>query len=182
MRFRPHILRRTRGFSLIELVATMFVLSLGLPAIAYMYTVALLVDADTIHRGKANFLANSLMNEISSRRFRESATAPGNGPDSGEVSGYDRRNFNDIDDYNEFKTDWGILSPPRDETGTSLTDYSEYAQYVEVVNIAPPSSDLTTRSFAAVDDGSTDIKLVTVKVYWNKNKNFVAVQKVFNLP
>ena len=109
------------------------------------------------------------------------------GADTGEVSGYNRSQFNDIDDYNQFKI-WGTLTPPRDENGNSLTAYSAFSQYVTVVNIANPVTGTggvpAPRSFASVADGSTNFKLVTVKISWGKGKQVgnVVVEKVFGLP
>ncbi len=183
MKRRTHSSRR--GFTLIEIILAIAVLAIGLPAVCYMYAVAMAVDSDNVKGNQAFYLANALMNEISLRRFRESAAAPGNGPDTGETNGYDRRGFDDIDDYNIFKLTWNELKPPRDETGASMTDYADFGQYVEVVNIAAPGtsgSGPASRSTAAVADGSTDFKMVTVRITWQGGKRSVYLSKVFTLP
>lgn len=171
---------RPSGFSLIEVMAAMFVMSIGLPAVTYMLASGLAVGSDVNRDAQAYFLANALMNEISRRRFWEAASSPGNDVDSGETSGFDRTNFDDIDDYNIFKKTWGKLTPPRDETGTMLTDYAMFSQYVTVVNVAPPGIAGQARSLAALADGSTDFKLVTVTISWNRSNHVLT--KIFARP
>jgi prepilin-type N-terminal cleavage/methylation domain-containing protein len=177
-----------RGFSLIELCISIVVFSLGIGAIANVYAVALMEDSNNSLQSQAQFLANSLMNEISERRFEESAALPGNAPGPGEVNGYSRAAFNDIGDYNQFKLSWGPLNPPRDENGNALASYSAFSQYVTVVNIANPVASgggiPVPRNFTAVADGTTDFKLVTVTISWGKGKQAqsVVLAKVFGLP
>ncbi len=104
------------GYSLIEIIASITVIGIGLPAVIFMYTTAFVVDADNSARSQGIYIANALMNEISQRRFMHSVAFPGNGPETGEVinASYDRRNFNDIDDYEHFSVNggWDWVSPP----------------------------------------------------------------------
>lgn len=177
--------RAKAGFSLVEVIAAMFVISVGMPAIAYMYTTAMVIDSDSTSKTQAIYLANSLLNEISMRRYKESALAPGNGPDAGEVTAgsYSRTLFDDIDDYQQFsKTGgWGLLNPPRDEQGNSLTDFPQYSQTVSVINLAPPSV-TGVLNLTAVGDGTTDIKLVSVVASWLGGRQSVTVKKIFTIP
>lgn len=170
------------GYSLIEVATAMVIMSLAFPAIAFMLAAANETDSDVNSSTTAYFLASSLMNEISERRFWQSPSFPGNGPEAGEVTpgSYSRMLFNDIDDYNYFKTTWGAVSPPHDELGNVLNQYQMFSQYVSVVNIAPPDPNGGTRSYAAVGDGSTDSKLVTVTIAWNRGN--YTIQKVFDRP
>lgn len=170
-----------RGFTLIELAGAMAMLSFALPALAYLFSLTAQRDSNTNEGLTAHFLATSLMNEISQRRFRESAANPAGGPSNGEVSGYDRRNFDDISDYRIFRNTWGALSPPRDEMGTELTNYAQFGQYVDIINVAAPGANGASRSFSAVTDGTTDFKLVTVTITWEKGKKKITQSKVFAL-
>ncbi len=173
--------RRTQsGFMLIETVASVLVLAVGLPSIAYLFATGLTVDSDVNRSSTAYFLGNSLMNEISARRYWQSSAAPGNTPFPANINGYDRNGFASISDYNIYTTTWGKLTPPRDENGNVLNSYSIYSQHVSVVNIAGPGSNGQSRSLAAAPDGSTDFKLVTVTISWNRG-TFV-LQKVFARP
>jgi len=169
------------GFSLLEVVVALAILGVGLPALAYLYSVALEQDVQSAKENQAYYLANSLLTEISQRRFQESVAAPGNGTDSGEVSSYDRRGFDDIDDYSIFEDTWGALTPPRDETGAQLTQYAGFIQYVTVRNVTEPTTGAQTRTLATETDGSTDFKLITVNVSWLNGKRTVQAAKLFAL-
>jgi len=167
------------GYTLVEIIAAITVMGIAFPAIAYMFSATAMVDSDVNVSTQAYFLANSLMSEISERRFWQSPSLPGNGPDAGEVNGYNRLGFNDIDDYAAFKT-WGKLNPPRDESGNIIPNSSMYSQYVTVVNVNPPGANGQSRSLTAVADGTTDFKLVTVTISWNRGS--YSLQKVFARP
>jgi prepilin-type N-terminal cleavage/methylation domain-containing protein len=169
------------GFSLIELIGAIAVLAIGLPAVAYTFMISMGTESNNNEGLQAQFLANSLLNEMSQRRFRESAANPAGGPSAGEISGYDRRAFNDISDYRIFSTTWGALTPPRDELGNPYNDYPQFSQYVQVINIAAPGAGAANRSFAAVTDGSTDFKLVTVTIAWEQGRKSISQSKVFAL-
>ena len=186
MRVQLKVKRRGEaGFSLIEIIAAMVVISIGMPAIAYMYTTALVSDSDSSARTQAIYLANSLMNEISVRRFKEDVTNPGNGPDTGEITtgSFSRTAFDDIDDYQQFaKTGgWGRVKPPVTEAGVALTDFPGYSQHVTVESIAPPSA-TGVLSLTPVTAGTTDIKVVKVEVRWFNEKNTATVSKIFTIP
>ena len=170
------------SFSLFEVMIAIAIVSVGLPAVAYMYTTSLQLGSSTQNGAIAQFLANSLMNEISQRRFRESVAEPGNSPQSAQISGFDRTGFTDVGDYNIFKLTWGAISPPRDEVGAQLTQFAGFSQFVEVYNIPAPGMGPIPRSFNPVSDGSTDFKVVTVTIKWNKGKEQVRLSKLFVLP
>jgi len=174
-------LRRCCGLILIELTVALMVLAIGLPALAQLLSVVIEQDAEAGDSLKAHFLATSLMSEISRRRFRESSAAPGNGVDAGEEQDFVRSNFDDLDDYAIFKDKWVEVTPPRDEAGNLMTNYSGFSQKVEVFNIAAPTAGQQSRSLAAVAAGSTDFKLVTVTISWRNGKRSVQVAKVFGL-
>jgi len=173
--------RGNSGFSLIEVVTALAILGVGLPSLAYLYSVCLQQDVQNAKENQAYFLANSLLTEISQRRFRESAAAPGNGTDSGEVSGFDRRAFDDIDDYAIFEQTWGAIDPPRDETGAQLLTYSGFSQNVTVRNVTAPTKAAQTRTLASQTAGTTDFKLITVVIKWLGGKRQVEVAKLFAL-
>jgi len=178
--------RQSLGFSLLEVLLAISIFALSVPAVGYLYGLAFREEAETTDMTQATFLAQALVQEISQRRFKESVAAPGNGPDTGEISGISRALFDDIDDYNAyaknsaFHTAWGAISPPVDENGSALTDFAKFSQYVDVINIADITLGPSTRSdYTLKADGSTQFKLVTVKISWNAGKRDVTYHKIF---
>ena len=171
--------RVPKGFSLIELVVTLGLLSLGVPAVGFLFFHASTANANLAETNRANFLASSLLSEIRRTRFWHSAAFPGNGPEEGELNGFSRIGFNDIDDFNVFKKTWGRLTPPRDETGATISEFANFSQYVEVVNLPNIGALPTARLLSLVPDGITDTKLVTVEVGWNGDREKVKWVRLF---
>lgn len=177
-KFYPGKLRGGRGFNLIELTVTLAFSSIALPALAYLFGVGVREDSHNSSVAQAYFLATGLMSEISKRRFRESVADPGNGVEAAEENGFDRRGFDDIDDYQIFSTKWNAIAP-RDEAGNPLSDYGQFKELVEVYNIANVPAGPATRSFAAVQAGTTEFKVVKVIVSWDNGTRSIVTSKVF---
>ncbi len=174
---------------MLEVLLAMTIFAIAIPTIASLFSGAVRQSVINTKEAQALFLAGNLMNEISQRRYWESAGVPGNGPEISEISGFDRRGFNDVGDYAIFSVDtanasaWGPQNPPRDETGTALTSFAGFSQSVSVVNVSPPSSGPTPRAnLNAQADGSTPFKLVTVTISWESNLNKVQLYKIFAQP
>lgn len=177
-----------KGLNLIEVMLAIVIFATAVPAIGYVFGTAFKQEFENSQHTVAVNLASALMDEISTRAFYESAMAKGNCSDAGELNGYDRRAFNDIDDYTIFSKDcgattaWGALSPPRDEAGNLLSDFSKFSQFVQVYNIKTPTAGPTARTDYAVEaDGTTDFKMVIVTISWDGGKNSVKLYKVFAL-
>lgn len=170
------------GFSLVEVIAAIAVLSLAFPAASLMSTASLLADNDVNRSTAAFFLANNLMSEISERAFWVSPSFPGNTAYPADINGYSRAAFQGVGEYNIFTTTWGAQTPPRDENGNQLMSYAAYSQLVNVVNVNPPDLNGAARAFTAVADGSTNFKLVTITIAWNGGKSQYQMTKVFALP
>ncbi|MBI4404988.1 MAG: prepilin-type N-terminal cleavage/methylation domain-containing protein [Deltaproteobacteria bacterium] len=163
----------TRGFNIIELLLAIALIAIALPSIGHILSVAYTQESDNIMATKALGLAQALMDEISKRHFAS---------DGPELSGYDRRNFDDIADYNYFTSDWGPLSPPRDESGNALTDFSDFSQMVNVFNVSNVTSGPTGRAnYDSQPAGTTDFRLVKVTISWNTGNRSVDLYKVFAL-
>lgn len=171
-----------KGFTLIELICAISILGVGIPALSYLYNVTFITSASNAITVQEYYLASGLLNEISQRRFQESTDFPGNSPENGEVIQYDRRSFNDIDDYNQFNLSWGELSPPRDESGNPMNSFPTFSQYVEVVNVSPPTINFDSRNFNPQADGSTSFKLVTVTVKNTRTNQEISLYKLFAAP
>jgi len=107
---------KMQGFTLIELVIGMVILSISFSLITSLILPLGEKSAKQVHQVRASELGQSMMNEILARAFDEnsdmtgglircseaetSCTSAGNlGADAGENS---RADFNDVDDYNAF--------------------------------------------------------------------------------
>lgn len=106
-----------RGFTLIELIIGIIVLTISLSIVSTLIAPAEEKSADNVLQIKASELAQSLMNDISSRAFDDNSDMSGGsvrcgepniatnpctvilGPETGEN---DRNSFDDVDDFNGF--------------------------------------------------------------------------------
>lgn len=122
-----HFSKRGKGFTLIEIIIGIVVLSISLAVISTLIVPTEQKSADQIHQVKAAELGQSLLNDISSRAFDENSDMAGGrlrcgepkpngdsnnctdeddfGPDSGEIDGSGKKNrslFNDVDDFHDY--------------------------------------------------------------------------------
>jgi len=104
-----------KGFTLIELIVGIVVLSISLAIVSTLIAPAEEKSADNVLQIKASELGQSLINDISSRAFDHNSDMSGGlvrcdetgapacsttlGPETGEDS---RSQFNDVDDFNGF--------------------------------------------------------------------------------
>ncbi len=151
------------GFTLIELVVTMLIISIAALGVMYSLSLGLRHQSDAIWQPKAVALAESYMEEILGRRYDEqsppggtpacststTACSPAGAFSDGEV----RAQFDDVDDY-----DGLVEQPPRDVDGNPRPDYDSYRVAVSVAYATPAQ-------VAQLGlDAATDAKLVTVTV------------------
>lgn len=115
----PNSLTHSRGFTLVEIIIGIVVLSISLSIISTLIVPADEKSADQILQVKAAELGQSLLNDISSRAFDQNSDMAGGlvrcgepgdgsnpctlagsfGPDTGETN---RGLFNDVDDFNGY--------------------------------------------------------------------------------
>ncbi|MPY25890.1 type II secretion system protein [Shewanella psychropiezotolerans] len=152
---------KSKGFTLIELVVGIVVLSIALVLLTSMLFPQADRAAETLHRVRSAELAHSILNEIWSKRYDQNTNANGGvpacgaavrpvlglpaglactlaanlGPDPGE----NRNNFNDVDDYHGLTQASLMLN--------SVNTYgSEYPNYQLNVTVAyPNASDMDTK-------------------------------------
>lgn len=150
------------GFTLVETVITISIVSIALLAISQALSFGLQHSSDGISQARTVNLAQSYFEEISAKRYAEgtpvggvpacsSTTTPCGaiGPESGES----RTSYDDVDDYD------GLLDqPPKDSQDTVRTGYESYQVAIDVRYLL--SSEV---SALGVDD-TTDAKRVTVEV------------------
>lgn len=150
---------RARGFTLVELVLTMAIISIAALAIFSSLSFAFAHQADGMFRARAIALAQTYLEQIVARRYDET-TPPGGVPactvctPSGSFSeGEARADFDDVDDYD------GIDDlPPVDESGATLTAFEGFRVQVEVRY--PSAAEVTALGLSA----STDAKLISLLV------------------
>ncbi|MEH6628596.1 MAG: type II secretion system protein [Motiliproteus sp.] len=130
--------RRGRGFTLVELVVSIAVLSIALLGVAYSLQFSARSSADPLWQSKTIALVQAYSEEILSKRFDEltpvggipactSCTAEVSfGADSETRSG-GVNTFDDVDDYH------GLNEQPRDSLGNLRSGYSNYRIEVTVI-------------------------------------------------
>ena len=128
---------RQRGFTLIELIIFIVVVSAGLAGILSVMNTVVKSSADPMVRKQTIAIAESLLEEILLKDYAK--------PTGGSVTGL-RKDYDCVDDYNSYTTT-GI----KDATGASVTDLGNY-------NISP-----TVKVEAATLSGLA-VKKVTVSV------------------
>lgn len=147
-----------RGFTLVELIVTMVVISIAMLGISYVLSFAFAHQSDGLWQAKSVALAESYFEEIMARRFDETTPLGGLppcgtcstvGPDSGET----RAQFDDVDDYD------GVDDlPPLDMDGNPRAGYAGYRVQVSVTYVS------AAQVMALGLDAATDAKLVRVLV------------------
>ncbi len=112
---------RQRGFTLIELIIFIVVVSAGLAGILSVMNTSIKASADPMVRKQMIASAESLLEEIVLKDYAKptDSTAVGYG-----VSGWSRALFDCVDDYGGYKTSTGIVQP--DAAGTPVTGLGSY--------------------------------------------------------
>lgn len=158
---RPVAELRAGGFTLVELVVTMLIVSISVLAIGQALGFAFSHQSDTLWQARVVALAQSYADEIAARRYDEAAPVGGVPPCAPAAvpcstlgnDGEPRAEFDDIDDYDGLDE-----LPPRDQDGNPRVDYAGYRVQVAVAYL-----DAAQVAAFGLDDGS-DAKLVTLTV------------------
>ncbi|QFU24642.1 type II secretion system GspH family protein [Shewanella eurypsychrophilus] len=145
--------RTSKGFTLIELVVGIVVLSIALVLLTSMLFPQADRAAETLHRVRSAELAHSILNEIWSKRYDQNTNANGGvpacgaeprpelglpagdvctlpvnfGPDAGE----NRNSFNDVDDYHGLSQTSLMLN----SANTYASEYPNYQLSVTVTYV-----------------------------------------------
>ena len=166
-----------KGFSLLELIITILIVSLG-AGIIFSYMGAIVRSPEPTLRYKALALATGLMDEIVAKRWDETSplgggntTSPSTslGPDAGET---DRTRYDDVDDYNGFKesdtfTDQdGKTFTVQGITREATVDYiSDSSNNIDASSPSSSSSPTNTKRIVVkvTTPGGEEFSLVTVR-------------------
>jgi len=156
---------RAKGFTLVELVITIAVLSIALLAVAQSLQFSAQFGADTLWQTKTVELVQAYADEIQTKRFDENTPVGGVpacdsdasaascsltlGADATEQRSGGINDYDDVDDYNDLDK-----TPPVDSQGNLRTDYAGYRVRVTV-------------SYAGTDLGlpnNSDAKLIAITI------------------
>jgi MSHA pilin protein MshD len=136
--------KKARGFSLIELVITIVIISIALTALSSSLFSAVGRNADPMWQAKATHLAQAYLDEIIAMRYAETSPLGGGSigscaVDGAEVGESSRSLFDDVDDYDGLTETAGFL-----DTSAS----SNYSGYTIVINVecVGPTNVVSTNS------------------------------------
>ncbi len=140
-----------RGFSLIEAIVFIMIVSIALAGVLSVMNLTTQRSADPLIRKQAIAVAESLLEEISLHDFNNPA-----GGFSGAATQANRQSFDDIGDYNGFAPPGGIY--PIDDPVTPIAGLTGYGVAVTVANadLGPAAIPITAASGNA--------RLITVTV------------------
>jgi MSHA pilin protein MshD len=120
-----------RGFSLLELIVFIIVISIGFVGILSVFNVTGLRSADPMQQKQMLSIAEAMLSEILLKDYDD----PGNDCTSGTTprctpnNVFDRQNYNDVSDYDTFATT-GIYRID----GTVIAELTAYNLVVSVTN------------------------------------------------
>ena len=151
----------SRGFTLVEAMATMLIFSIAALALTNVLGFSLRHQSDGMVTAKVINLAQSYFEEIAARRFDENTPLGGVPPCSPAttpcstigIDGESRATFDDIDDYHGLDE-----SPPLDSFGDPRPDYQGYR--VQIAVSYPTPAQVTDLAL----DQPTDAKIVRLDI------------------
>jgi len=149
------------GFTLVELIVTMMIMSFAVLGITYALSFAFSHQSDGLWQARSVALAQSYIEEIMARRYDENSPLGGVPPCSLATvacsavgnDGETRATFDDVDDYHGLDE-----SPPRDADDAVRAGYTGYRVQVQVAY-----ADAGQIAGLGLDD-TTDAKVITVTV------------------
>ena len=147
-------LRAKRGFTLVEAVMAMLVVSILLVAALRATGGSARIQYKNAERATARMLADSMMSDVLTLPYEDPYVTPLFGRESGETTS-SKSNYDDLDDFNGWTE-----APPQWKDGSTMSNLSGWRVTVTVdrVRAATPTATTSTESGA---------KRVTVKVLHN---------------
>lgn len=121
---------RARGFTLVEVVVAVAIISVAIGGVMLVFIVALTHSADPQQQQQAVAIAEGYMDEILSRAYAD--------PDPVATREATRALWDDVTDYD------GLVETPRDQNGNTLPGLEAYTVRVNVVeanNVLGPAGD-----------------------------------------
>lgn len=127
--------RRSRGFTLIELVVSIVIIAVAVTGVMLGYATLIRGSADPMVSYQAVAIAEAYLEEITSKSFY-----PG--------SGSTRAEFDDVLDYN------GRVEPPHDSSDTPIAELAGYQVSIAVAAM-PLNGEPAYRIAVTVSDGGS---------------------------
>jgi MSHA pilin protein MshD len=164
MRIATPACERARGFTLVEIVVALVIVSIAAAAVMQALSFGLQRQSDPLWQAKAVALGEAYLDEVLARRY-DTASPPGGVPpcsplatpcsDGASFGGdpADRAQFESVSDYHGL-----VDEPPRDAEGNVRAGYESFR-----VEIAVRYVDTDERDALGLDD-VTDAKHVEVRV------------------
>jgi len=149
---QPSRAKRRAAFTLVEVILTILIVSVGLAGSLRVFPVLLQTSAASRQMLVAQQLASELLAEMAMLPYEDLVAPVLFGPEAGE-SPATRAAFDDVDDYNGW-----TASPPQKKDGTVVPNTTGYTQAVVVQSVDPAN-------FAAVvGPGTSEAKRMTVTI------------------
>ncbi|MFQ5456225.1 MAG: prepilin-type N-terminal cleavage/methylation domain-containing protein [Nitrospirota bacterium] len=131
-------LKDTKGFTLIELIMIIVVLSIAIPPLLLYFIQGVRDSSDAQLLTQSIFLAQDIIEEAKSKKWDEnSPVPPGNYSTSLGSDGETRITYDDMDDYNNLN-----ITPPQDSQGNPISGFNNFTQAATVCYVA--NTDLNT--------------------------------------
>lgn len=119
----------SRGFTLLELIVAMVVISVGLAGLLMAFNVAMRHSADPVVNKQMLAVAEGLIDEILLKPHAVNGVAPANLPVSCASAGAVRVDFDDVRDYHAYETN-GLC----DIDGEAVAGLAAYRVRVDVLS------------------------------------------------
>lgn len=120
-------MRHSRGFTLIEIIVTIIVISVAAAALLGVFTNMIRGSADPVIEQQATTIAEAYLEEISLRSFND-PNDPESGTDEGEAN---RALYDDVKDYRSLG-----VGPPADQFGVGIPSLADYTVTLTITNVA----------------------------------------------
>jgi MSHA pilin protein MshD len=152
----PH---HQRGFSLVELVIGLVVMSIALVTLTTVLYPQFVRGLDPIFQIRAAELGQSLADEILGKAFDQLTPVGGQPPCNpcsavmGSEAGENRTTFNDVDDYNDY-----CAAPVAVTNANNIVraDFANYQMQICVIN---------DDNYSGVANGNNVAKLITITIF-----------------
>lgn len=145
--------RRARGFTLLEAIVAIVVISVGLAGVLAVFNVNVRNSADPVVRKQLIAIAEEMLEEIALRPF--------SGPTKESDAGCGRVTFDDVADYHLYPANGQVC----DVEGIAITALSGYTLAVTVTDVTMTGSVPARRIQVVATRGSDRVTLVT----WRTN-------------